>query len=554
MKDRTLRERLEQKKSALIQERSSFLDHWRLCSQFVKPRKGRFDSTDRNKGDRRNQKIINGIAAQAHGVARAGMMSGAISQTKPWFDMVTEDPDLREIPAVQEWTAAVKRVMYRVFRESNFYEMAQNTIGELLIFGTGSMSQMEDFQNIARFYSHTIGSYAIAQNNRHKVDTWVHEYEWQTEQVIREFGWNNVSRAIQDAYSTGNYAAWWRINHLICPNDEYDPTAPVGAKKLFKSCYWENSEERGDKLLREGGFDEFPVYVPRWDVTGEDIYGTDCPTMTALGDIMGLQTKEKEKAKGIQKMVTPPLKGPASLRTQPVSSLPGHLTVYDGEGQNQLQSIYDVRLPIGELRQDISDDENRINRAYYVHLFRAISDMDGIQPRNELDLTQRDQERLLELGPVISRLSTDFLDNCLDRTFNQVMRANEASGGRIVPPVPAELSEQALKWEYIGTLAMAQKRLETGPLERTLAFAGNIATAKNDPGVWDKIDTDQAIDEYAQSNGVSNRVIVPDEIVGQIRQAREQAAAKQMQLAGANSVADTAQKVAGAVKQVRPAP
>jgi hypothetical protein len=151
-------------------------------------------------------------------------------------------------------------------------------------------------------------------------------------------------------------------------------------------------------------------------------------------------------------------------------------------------------------------------------------------------------------------LSTDFLDNCLDRTFNQVMRANEASGGRIVPPVPAELSEQALKWEYIGTLAMAQKRLETGPLERTLAFAGNIATAKNDPGVWDKIDTDQAIDEYAQSNGVSNRVIVPDEIVGQIRQAREQAAAKQMQLAGANSVADTAQKVAGAVKQVRPAP
>lgn len=543
MPDQSRQDMLERRKSAMKVESSSFMDHWRLLSQFIKPRKGRFDRSDRNRGDRRNQKIINSIATQAHSTARAGMMAGVVSQARPWFDMVPEDPDLKEFPAVKEWTAAVKRVMYRVYRESNFYEMTQNTIGELLQFGTGCLSHVNDFENIARFYAHTIGTYHIAQNHRHVVDHWAHEYEWQTEQLVREFGLSNVSVSVRNAYDTSNYGAWWPVTHIIYPNEDYSPSRPFGTRKQYRSCYYQPGEEPKDKFLREEGFDEFPVYVPRWDVTYEDIWGSDCPAMTALGDIIGLQTQEREKAKGIQKMVSPPLTGPASLRSQPVSALPNGLTTYDGEGQNQLRSIYNINPQVNELRQDILDVSDRINHAFYVHLFRAITDMKGIQPRNELELFRREQERLLELGPVLGRLYSDFLNNLLDRTFNQIMRA-DGGRGLIVPPVPQELSEQPLRWEFTGTLAMAQKELATGPIERVTAYVGGIAQMK--PDIFDKFDADQAVDEYAEAVGLPHRIIVSDDVVAEIRRARQQQQMAETAAAGANSAADTVQKLSKA--------
>ncbi len=65
---------------------------------------------------------------------------------------------------------------------------------------------------------------------------------------------------------------------------------------------------------------------------------------------------------------------------------------------------------------------------------------------------------------------------------------------------------------------------------------GTIAGAKGDPTVWDKVDVDQAIDDYGEMYGVNPEIIVDDEKVAAMRAAR----AKAQQVAAAAATAPQA--------------
>lgn len=519
------RDYYNKRKSSLETERQTFISHWQELAQFVKPRRGRFFVTDRNKGDKRFHSIINSRATQALRTATAGMLAGVMSPTRPWFSMETADRDLMERQDVKDWLFNVESIIRRVFNESNFYGMASTLLDEVLLFGTSAMTHVDDFNDVARFYTHTVGSYLIAQNDRFEVDTLYREFEWTVRQIVTRFGIKNVSTAVKNAYDRGDYEKWFPVCHVIEPNEDFKPHVPLAKNKAFKSVYYEpgnHGDIDKDKWLSVSGFDEFPAYVLRWETTGEDIYGTNCPGMTALGDVKGLQIEEKRKAQGIDKMVNPPLAGPPSLRNSPVNSLAGGLTIYESLQANELRPIYTVTPQLGDLRADIDAIERRIENAFFNDLFLAISNMEGIQPRNQFDLVQRNEERLLQLGPILERLQGDFLDKLIDRTFNQCVRAD------ILPPPPEAMQGQPLRVKYISTLAMAQRAVATQSIDRMSAFVGGLVGA-GFTNAANKFDAEQAVDEYANAIGVPPSIIVPDDIVEE----RKAAAAAQQQMAQA---------------------
>ena len=521
-------------------ERSSFTTHYKELQEFISPRRGRFMESDRNKGDRRHQSIINSVGSQALRIATAGMLNGTMSPSRPWFSLETPDPDLMESPGVREWLHQVENIIRAILNASNFYNMAPVHLKELLMYGTACMSHVDDFDDVARFYTHTAGSYYLAQNDRLEVDTIARKFEWPVIQIVRKFGLENCSTYIKDQYRRGNYEAWYPVCHLIEPNENYKPSSKLAKDKQYISVYYEpgNNGVDRDKLLSESGFDQFPAYVTRWDVTEGDIYGVDCPGMTALGDIKQLQIEEKRKAQGIDKMVNPPLSGPPQIRNIPVSGLPGGLTIYDGDDSKQkLAPIYQVDPRLQELRLDIEAVERRINSAFFVDLFLAISNMEGIQPRNQLDLAQRNEERLVQLGPVLERLHGEFLTHLIDRVFNQALRA------QILPEAPQDLQGTDLKVRFISTLAMAQRSVVTADIERLSLFTSNLVA-----GGWetalDKFDADQAIDEYSKAIGVPPQVVLSDDAVANIRAQRQQQIEQQQLLEAAQSAAQTAKTVA----------
>ncbi len=518
MADQTRRDYYSRRMSQMANERSSFDSHYKELSDNISPRRGRFEVSDRNKGTKRHKNIINSKGTQALSTARAGLFAGVMSPTRPWFDLSLPDPDLAKYMPVKVWLEQVAQQMRTVFNAGNLYTMAPTMIGELLLFGTGCMTHVDDDENLARFYTHTVGSYYLAQNDKSEINTVARQFEMTAEQMVKEFGEENLSQEVKDALTRSNLDAWFPVEHFIEPNDDFRPGNPMAKHKPFVSVKYEPGNRDKDKFLSVSGFDEFPAYCPRWGLTGEDIYGTDCPGMTTLGDVKQLQIQEKRKAQAIDKMVNPPLTGPASLRNTSVSSLPGGLTLYDGDPtRNKLEAIYNVNLPLGQLVEDMDRVERRIDNAFYVDLFLAISNMEGIQPRNQLELSERNAERLLQLGPVLERLQGEFLDDLISRTFNQMVRAD------LLPPAPEEISGQPLKVEYVSSLAQAQRAVDTRGIDRLTEYtAGLMASGLSDGR---KFNGDQAIETYARLIGTPVKLITDDQEVEAAR--AEEAAAQQ---------------------------
>ncbi|KMI19068.1 portal protein [Klebsiella pneumoniae] len=518
----TLKEQLQKQQAQLTNDRSSFDPHWRELSDFINPRGSRFLVTDVNRDDRRNTKIVDPTATLAARTLSSGMMSGITSPARPWFKLATPDPDMMDYGPVKLWLEVVQRRMNEVFNKSNIYQSLPLLYASLGNYSTGAMAVLEDDSDVIRTMMFPIGSYYMANSARGSVDTCFRKFSMTVRQLVMEFGLNNVSDSVKSMWDSGNYESWIEVIHAVYPNIDRD-TAKLNSKnKPVKSVYYEVGGD-SDKLLRESGFDEFPIMAPRWEVNGEDVYGSSCPGMIALGQVKALQLEQKRKSQLIDKATNPPMVGPSSLRNQRVSLLPGDITYIDQvTGQDGLKPAYLVNPNTADLLADIQDTRQIINSAYFVDLFMMLQNINTRSMPVEAVIEMK-EEKLLMLGPVLERLNDECLNPLIDRTFSIMARKN------LLPPPPDVLQGMPLRIEYISVMAQAQKSIGLSSLSSTVGFIGQLAQAK--PEALDKLNVDQAIDAFAEMSGVSPTVIVPQEQVEQVREQRAQQQQQQQMVA-----------------------
>ncbi|HCI8071319.1 TPA: phage tail protein [Klebsiella pneumoniae] len=518
----TLKEQLQKQQAQLTNDRSSFDPHWRELSDFINPRGSRFLVTDVNRDDRRNTKIVDPTATLAARTLSSGMMSGITSPARPWFKLATPDPDMMDYGPVKLWLEVVQRRMNEVFNKSNIYQSLPLLYASLGNYSTGAMAVLEDDSDVIRTMMFPIGSYYMANSARGSVDTCFRKFSMTVRQLVMEFGLNNVSDSVKGMWGSGNYESWIEVIHAVYPNIDRD-TAKLNSKnKPVKSVYYEVGGD-SDKLLRESGFDEFPIMAPRWEVNGEDVYGSSCPGMIALGQVKALQLEQKRKSQLIDKATNPPMVGPSSLRNQRVSLLPGDITYIDQvTGQDGFKPAYLVNPNTADLLADIQDTRQIINSAYFVDLFMMLQNINTRSMPVEAVIEMK-EEKLLMLGPVLERLNDECLNPLIDRTFSIMARKN------LLPPPPDVLQGMPLRIEYISVMAQAQKSIGLSSLSSTVGFIGQLAQAK--PEALDKLNVDQAIDAFAEMSGVSPTVIVPQEQVEQVREQRAQQQQQQQMVA-----------------------
>ena len=259
---------------ALRSERSSFIPLWRELSDYHLAHRGRFLTSDRNKGFKRNTKQLNNTSRLASRTLASGMMAGITSPARPWFRLGSGDKELDNISAVKIWLHEVQIIMYKVFAASNTYNSLHQLYSELGVFGTAAMGIFHDFENVIWCKPYTIGSYMLGMNGQNVSDTLYREYELSVGQVVKQFGIDNVSDSVKKQWETGNTEAWVKVVHTIEPNDDRDRNSVKASDKPTRSVYYEanrNSRDGKDENFRESGIDDFPIVSPRWDVTGEDV-------------------------------------------------------------------------------------------------------------------------------------------------------------------------------------------------------------------------------------------------------------------------------------------
>ena len=541
-------------RSELELERATFLSHWRELSDYVLPRRARFTVTDNNKGDRKNQKIVDSTATLAVRTLKSGMMSGVTSPARPWFRLTTPDYTLAENGAVKDWLYLVSQRMTSVFLKSNLYNILPIIYGDMGTFGTAAMYVEEDMEDVLRFQAFPIGSYMISNNAKGKIDVFVREFRLTVRQVVEKFGmklpngqmdWSNFSDMVRSQYEANQMETWIDIIHIIRPNQDYDPSKLNSKFKKYASCYYErgtsgnqsygSNSSYDEKYLSEKGYDYFPVLCPRWGLTGEDVYGTDCPAMDALGDIKQLQLGEKRGMQAIDKMINPPMVAPNSMKTSKATILSGDITYVDvREGMQGFRPAHEVNIRTAELEGKQAQVRERIRRAFYEDLFLMLAQSDR-RTITAREIDERHEEKLLALGSVLEQINQDLLDPLIDIAFDIMIRQG------FIPEAPRELQGAPLKVEYISIMAQAQKLIGLGGIERFFMFANQVAQMS--PESLDKIDLDQALDVYGDLTSLQPKIVRTDDQVAEIRAMR----AKQQQ---AMQEAQMIQQGAGAAKSL----
>ncbi|MGH8464842.1 MAG: portal protein, partial [Pseudomonas sp.] len=536
----TLRQRAEKRLGMLKNERTSWEQNWRELSDFIQPMRSRLLCDQQvNKGDRRNNKIINNRATQALNTLSSGMMSGLTSRSRPWFNMVVQSKEAMEFGPVKSWLFEATERVRDVLLRSNFYNCMHVAYLEMGVFGTGVIWIDNDPKNGIRCEVFTAGEYYIANGVDGKANTFYREFKLTAAQMAERFGKDALSVQAQNALTENRQDAWFDCVQMVEPNTDYNAGAK-GSKFLpFVSLAWEKSAPP-EKVLEHKGFHEFPVAAMRWDAMPGDCYGTG-PGRYALGDIKALQLYERNSARLVETGANPAVQAPSSLQGRPSATTPGAITYVDQVGgQNQIIPIYTPAPQwLAAIEAKIAQCEQRINETCYADLFLMISSMDDV--RTATEIVARKEEKMSMLGPVVERVDYEGLDPIIDRVFSIMLRqsmpiwAGLIDGEPLLPEPPEELGTTVVEADYISILAQAQKAQAVTGLERYAQFVGGLAGAF--PEAADKMNADQLVDEYAEAIGVVPTVVRGDDEVDAIRQQRaQQQQAEQAQAAIANGI------------------
>lgn len=530
-------ERLRKKGLQLLRDRdSSWIPKWKDQRDFLSPADGQFEGDEQNDGKRRDQRLNNKRPVRSAQIMAAGMASGMASQARDWFVLAAPN-GVPKSAALQRWLYQVQQSMRAVLSKSNLYNILPQVFMSEGVYGTGAIAALPDEQDVVRFHHYPIGTFAMDISARGVVDTFFREFSMTPRQMAQQFGLDNLSVSVKAMAERGELTRCW-VCHLIEPNPDVDMSRADKLSMPWRSSYWEKGGN-DNQLLRVSGFRSFPVMAPRWDVNGMNVYGTG-PGDIALGKSKELQLLEADKLRLVQQMARPAVAMPISMRGQNSSLVPGGVTwMPDNLMGVGARTVYEPNPnSLTVVRQEITECQGAISEAFFEDLFLLISQSEGTMTAYEV--AQRKEEKMLMLGPVVERNNDELFDPLMDQVFAIMVEQSTPRwmgllpGEPLIPPPPEELQGIPLQIEYVSILAQAQKAVSVGSIERALQFTG-LLVQSGVQDAFDKIDTDEAQNQYYEAIGAPPTMLRDPEQVAAIRQARADAQAQQeaMQQAGA---------------------
>lgn len=513
-----LRKHVDFRLACLKTERASYEPHWADISKLMKPRTSRFllgaRDMARNRGGKRNDKVHDSHAIQAAKITQNGMASGLLSASRPWFQLEPEDIGMVEWGPVKHWIDDFERRMYDFLSGTNIYEAAKSCLGELALFGTTACLLLASNRMGMTAHALTVGEYWLGLDDDGQVDTLYRMVEMTVKQIVDRFGIDAASDHVRSLYRSKQYDQSVVTIHAIEPNWQAEPGKLDARNKPWLSVWFEEGAPQ-DRLLSVSGYSRKPFFAARWETFGNDVYGS-APGMDVLPDVQQLMLNAINRMQLREMLRRPPMGLPPALQVagQFPNLAPGTI-IPVGPQDTGARPLFEVRPEaMNALLQEATELRTSIDRGLFTDLFMAITRMEGVQPRNVEEISSRNAEKMTQLGPVVERVFNEMLKPIVDRT-GDIM----ADYG-LVPPPPEDLAESELKVKFTSILAVLQQQMGLGSIERTLSFIGNLA------GIWpqivDKIDADQAVDEYAKMAGTPAAVVRTDEDVEAMRAERQQ--------------------------------
>lgn len=574
-------------RQGMLIQRAPYEPVWRALAEFVSPHRY-VDSvpTERNPARKKSKQIMDSTARLSLRTFVAGMMNGATSRARPWWTLTPIEARYNN-QTTDRFLYQVVDTTNKTFEVSNLYNILPQSYKDLGVFGNSAYAMLPHPKTAFYFKYFPVGSYCIGTDSEGFVNQFQYDFALSVRQVVEMFGklkpnghidWSGMDPYVAQQYCLKNYHYSVILSCLIMPNPMPLPNSllPEEAGK-FVQYTWVRAVGNGvgnylnpefytgfrytaqahmdkeldpklkslvgpTKFIDVKAYDYFPIIANRWEVAPNGDYGIESPTELALGEILALQSMERERQEAIAKIVRPPMKGPTSLKRVHASIVSGGITYLDETANKNanFSPIYTVDPKLNELIMARGDYQAVIRKALFEDVFLMMSNEEKVSHITAAEVNEKASEKLVAVGPALGQLDKDQNG----RLIEIAVHLNYKIPGRM-PVVPDYLKQAGFKPEYISILAQAQKASMITAQDNFTNYAAAVASVTQNPTVIKILDPIKMIRERAVYLGVNPELIHTEEeynmIVAQDAKKAQQAEQMGQDMAGAQ-IAETLSK------------
>lgn len=566
----TLRQNFIRRFGALDADYQTWRTRQMQVVQYLQPYRGRFEVTEANRGQRKDQSIINDTGIDAGLKLASAMSTGISSPVRKWASMKPSAVELEDDDEVKAYCEEWEEIIFKVCARSNFYNVLFQVYQDLVGPGTAAAYIEPDKEDVIRCVHFPVGSYRVAVGARGVVDTLMRPFTMTVGQIVEKFctdqltgkiDLSNVSTRVREAWENKRADTRIDVMHVIEPRAlrEYGP----GNRHMPWCSTWIEWGGRTavpgqfedqltfatpNQLLLDSGNPEQPFICGRWDVVGEDAYGQNSPGQLSVGDVISLQLLENSSAGLIATIGKPPMNVPPALAN--ASLVPGSrnpIAATTGAQTFTPSYVPDPRA-IAETRSEKERFEFRVRRAHFGDLLQLISNDQRSTPATAEEIRGRKEERLLQLGGVFQRFAAEVLTPAINRIFAICQRAG------LGPPPPQQLVQAHIRYghgitiAYENIFAQAQKAVGVSNLDSMASFSIELAKGGR-PDALDSLNVDEMQRERADMMGIKPGLLNDSKTIANMRQQRAQAAQAQQQGQAMAQAAPAVQKLSQANPQ-----
>lgn len=535
-------------------QRNQFDNRWqRFLDLTGLPRKD--ITTEREPGATKTNEVVDGTTSDAHSTFTNFIHGNLFAQGTKWHSMRYQDPILNEIPEAAWWLFDAVNRMLNLYARTNFYSSTLEWVGDVGWAGNAEMltEEVQSRKPVLQPIAYTtvpVGSFVWCEGNDGLIDTTYRCFPMTVQQIMSRWGDNprafvpDAIRKLADKEPFRNF----RILHAIMPRDVVYNRRLKTDKQMPYASIWIDYD--GKKLIQESGYHEYPCAPGRWAPISGEIYARGQGDL-ALPDTGSLNYAKSKALIYVDKTVDPPL-------VYERQSIPGGVIDYNAGGRtvvNNMQRRPELLAPSSGGNQrmvelSLVDMRDQIRNVFYYQPIKALISNESPQPeKTAFEVSARLKLLYQIIAPVAGRMM-EGMKRMIDTTFAIMFRRGMFAP---IPDVLVAYMETTKKKiitevEFQGALARFQRQEENEQImdiSQKLLFLSQF-----DTNVLYKLDAMKAADSIFTVAG-RNDLARDKKQVNLIIQKDEQIKQLQQQLMVANSVADTAGKIAPALTAIQ---
>lgn len=498
-------------------DRATVEDTWRECYRYTYPLLGvQFETTatdgTANAATARQLQasLFDATATDAARVLASALMSGLTPANSRWFALDIDGAG----DAEKRWLEASADTVWENIHQSNYDAAGFDCALDAVIAGTFALFVEEAEGGGYRFEQWPLAStYYASTRPGQPVDTVMNEVALSAEQIVAEYGEAMAPEKVREALSRDKPDERFTVIRAIFPRKESGRMArnmPIASLHIDKDS---------KHILRESGYSEMPIGVPRWKPVPGSAYAFgpvfDClPTIKTLNKTVEYVLSNADLA--IAGMWGAVDDGVLNARTIKIGP---RKVVVMGERDNLFPLTPGGKFDVAALEID------RMQRE-----IRRVLMADQLTPQEGPQMTATEVTVRVELirqilGPIYGRLQSEFLQWLVTRCFSIAYRAG------VLGKAPDSLLGREFSVSYLSPIARAQKAQDVAAMDRfEMAM---LQESQVRPDILDLYDFDAAGRKRAELLGVPLDVIREEDDVKALRAEKARGAQEQqaMQMA-----------------------